>query len=104
MVNELFQPGRDFAAALDRDDPLGRFRDEFHIPRSANGEEEVYFAGNSLGLLPKRTPKYVGEELENWRRLAVEGAFLEARNPWMPYHELLASRWPGWWAPRRAKS
>ena len=63
-MNEPFQPGRDFAVALDRGDPLGRFRDEFHIPRSENGEEEIYFAGNSLGLLPKRTAKYVDEELE----------------------------------------
>jgi kynureninase len=89
-VTEPFQPGRDFAAALDRGDPLGRFRDEFHIPRSASGEEEVYFAGNSLGLLPKRTSRYVDEELEKWKRLAVKAHF-EGENPWMPYHELLAS-------------
>jgi kynureninase len=88
-VNEPFQPGRDFAVALDRGDPLGRFRDEFHIPRSANGEEEIYFVGNSLGLLPTRTSKYVDEELEKWRRLAVKAHFF-GENPWMPYHELLA--------------
>jgi kynureninase len=87
-VNEPFQPGRDFAIALDRGDPLGRFRDEFHIPRSENGEEEIYFVGNSLGLLPRRTPKYVDEELEKWRRLAVKAHF-SGENPWMPYHELL---------------
>jgi len=89
-VNEPFQPGRDFAVALDRGDPLGRFRDEFHIPRSESGEEEIYFAGNSLGLLPKRTSKYVDEELEKWKRLAVKGHF-SGENPWLPYHELLAS-------------
>ncbi len=84
-----FQPGRDFAVALDRGDPLGRFRNEFHVPRSDNGEEEIYFAGNSLGLLPKRAPKYVDEELEKWKRLAVKAHF-SGENPWMPYHELLA--------------
>ncbi|HYT32380.1 MAG TPA: kynureninase, partial [Thermoanaerobaculia bacterium] len=84
-----FKPGRDFAVALDRGDPLGRFRDEFHIPKRENGEEEIYFAGNSLGLLPKRTPKYVDEELEKWKRLAVKAHFA-GENPWMPYHELLA--------------
>jgi len=89
-VNEPFRPGRDFAVALDRGDPLGRFRDEFHIPRSENGETEIYFAGNSLGLLPRRTRKYVDEELEKWGRLAVKAHF-EGQNPWMPYHELLAS-------------
>ena len=89
MVNEPFQPGRDFAVALDRGDPLARFRDEFHVPRSESGEEEIYLVGNSLGLLPRRTPKYVDEELEKWGRLAVKAHFA-GENPWMPYHELLA--------------
>jgi kynureninase len=84
-----FEPGRDFAVALDRGDPLGRFRDEFHIPKSENGEDEIYFVGNSLGLLPKRTPRYVDEELEKWKRLAVKAHF-DGENPWLPYHELLA--------------
>ena len=88
-MNEPFQPGHDFAVALDRGDPLARFRDEFHVPRSENGEEEIYFVGNSLGLLPRRTPKSVDEELEKWRRLAVKAHF-SGENPWMPYHELLA--------------
>jgi kynureninase len=84
-----FEPGRGFAVALDRDDPLGRFRDEFRVPAAANGEEEIYFAGNSLGLMPKRTPRYVVEEMEKWKRLAVKAHF-SGENPWMPYHELLA--------------
>ncbi|HEY6929303.1 MAG TPA: kynureninase [Thermoanaerobaculia bacterium] len=88
-MNEPFQRGRDFALTLDGGDPLARFRDEFHIPKRPNGEEEIYFAGNSLGLLPKRAPKYVDEELEKWKRLAVKAHF-EGENPWMPYHELLA--------------
>jgi kynureninase len=84
-----FQPGREFAAALDRGDPLGRFREEFHLPRRENGEDEIYFAGNSLGLRPKRTSKYVEKELQKWSRAAVRGHF-EGENPWMPYHEFLA--------------
>jgi kynureninase len=84
-----FRPGSDFAAGLDRSDPLARFRDAFHVPRGDNGEEEIYFVGNSLGLLPRRTPKYVEEELEKWKRLAVKAHF-SGENPWMPYHELLA--------------
>jgi kynureninase len=88
-VNEPFEPGRDFAAALDRGDPLGRFRDEFHIPERGDGQEEIYFTGNSLGLMPKRAAKYVDEELAKWARLAVKAHF-EGKNPWMPYHELLA--------------
>jgi kynureninase len=88
-VNEPFQTGRDFAVALDRGDQLGRFRDEFHVPKRDNGEEEIYFAGNSLGLLPRRTSSYVQDELEKWERLAVKAHF-SGENPWMPYHELLA--------------
>jgi kynureninase len=88
-VSEAFQAGRDFAAALDRDDPLAPFRNEFHIPRRESGDDEIYFAGNSLGLLPRRAPKYVEEELEKWKRLAVKAHF-SGENPWMPYHELLA--------------
>jgi kynureninase len=88
-MREPFEPGHDFAAALDRGDPLGRFRGEFHVPRRENGEEEIYFAGNSLGLLPKRTPKYVDAELEKWSRLAVKAHF-SGEYPWMPYHEFLA--------------
>ena len=84
-----FQPGREFAVALDRGDPLARFRDEFHIPVSENGEEEIYFAGNSLGLLPERTAK--SRRRRSWRSGAArrQGPFL-GENPWMPYHELLA--------------
>ena len=88
MASELFQPGRDFAIALDRGDPLRRFREEFQVPRRPSGEE-VYFAGNSLGLLPKRTRRYVDAELEKWGRLAVKAHF-SGEYPWMPYHELLA--------------
>jgi len=87
-MSEL-EPGRDFAVALDRDDPLGRFRNEFRVPTAGSGAEEIYFAGNSLGLMPKRTPRYVVEEMEKWKRLAVKAHF-SGENPWMPYHELLA--------------
>jgi kynureninase len=88
-VSGAFRPGRDFALALDREDPLARFRGEFRIPRGESGEEEIYFAGNSLGLLPKRTPGYVEEELDAWSRLAVKAHFA-GEHPWMPYHEFLA--------------
>jgi kynureninase len=88
-VSEPFEPGRDFAVALDRADPLRSFRDEFHIPKRENGEEEIYFAGNSLGLLPRRTRQFLEAELEKWGRLAVKAHF-SGENPWMPYHELLA--------------
>lgn len=79
------------AAELDRADELASFRDRFHIPDSENGGECVYLCGNSLGLQPKRARAYVEQELEDWRKLGVEGHFA-ARNPWMPYHELLTEK------------
>jgi kynureninase len=93
-VTQPFESGRDFAVALDRADPLRSLRDAFHVPRRENGEEEIYFAGNSLGLLPRKTPTYLDEELEKWARLGVKAHFLGDR-PWMPYHELLAAPMAG---------
>ena len=45
--------------------------------------------GNSLGLQPKRTKKFLIQELEDWAAFGVEGHF-HARNPWLPYHEFLS--------------
>jgi len=88
-MTDRFEEGRAFAEMLDRGDPLRAFRDAFHVPTGASGEEEIYFAGNSLGLLPRRTKDFVDAELEKWSRLAVKAHF-SGENPWMPYHELLA--------------
>jgi kynureninase len=84
-----FESGRQFADLMDASDPLARYRDRFHIPKGSSGEDCVYLCGHSLGLQPKTARTYVEQELEDWARLAVEGHF-HARNPWMPYHELLA--------------
>jgi len=78
--------GLDEARALDARDPLARFRAEFELPPAT----PLYFAGHSLGLMPKRTRAYVEEELDAWSREAVEGHFAGER-PWMPYHELVAA-------------
>ncbi|MGH8536782.1 MAG: kynureninase [Gammaproteobacteria bacterium] len=89
-----YRLGLDFAQTQDRDDPLARLRAEFHLPKQANGADEIYFCGNSLGLQPQRTQAYVIEELEKWRRLGVRGHF-ESRCPWMPYHEFLTAETAG---------
>jgi len=44
------------AEALDRDDPLRRFRDRFALP-----EGLIYLDGNSLGPLPRATPDRIAE-------------------------------------------
>ncbi|GAB4092324.1 kynureninase [Flaviaesturariibacter terrae] len=81
-----YQNSLSFARAQDAADPLKQFRERFHIPQH-NGQDTVYFTGNSLGLQPKATRDYIGQELDDWARLGVEGHF-EARNPWLSYHEL----------------
>jgi len=76
------------ALELDRQDPLGGFAGRFAFPESPDGSKAVYFTGNSLGLMPVKAREYVGQELDDWSRLAVEG-HLHAKNPWLPYHEFL---------------
>ena len=78
----------DFATKLDATDSLARFRHEFTFPQSPAGKPSLYFAGNSLGLQPKKARSYILEELEDWDRLGVEG-HLHARHPWLPYHEFV---------------
>lgn len=69
--------------ALDANDPLRRFREEFFFPRG-----EIYLCGHSLGLQPRRCGDYIEEELDQWREFAVK-AHLEGRRPWLPYHRFL---------------
>ena len=78
----------EFALQLDKNDELQHYRNEFHIPLQKNGEEHIYLCGNSLGLQPKRTKKYLNQELADWATFGVEGHF-HAKNPWMPYNEFL---------------
>lgn len=85
-----FRPNADCAAALDHADPLAHYRDCFHIPGQGD-TDEIYLCGNSLGLQPKTTARFLQEELQNWQRLAVKAHFA-GRRPWMPYHELLTER------------
>jgi kynureninase len=81
------------ARQLDRDDPLKRFRDQFHLPYEAD-QQDVYFVGNSLGLQPKSVSDYLALELESWQRLGVRGHFSKPR-PWLNYHQLLTETMAG---------
>jgi kynureninase len=82
-----FKNSRQFAQQLDFNDPLKRFRDEFIIP-AVNGDQQIYFLGNSLGLQPKRTEAAVKKILQQWASYGVEGFFTGTR-PWLEYHEQL---------------
>jgi len=83
-----YQNSLEFAKQLDRDDPISYLRKEFHIPKDKEGNEWLYFTGNSLGLQPKITKEYIKQELDDWANFGVEGHF-EAKNPWISYHEFL---------------
>lgn len=85
-----FESSLAYAKKQDQLDPLHRFREKFHIPKDASGNDIVYLCGNSLGLQPKNTQKYIQQELDDWAKLGVEG-HTEAKNPWMPYHEFLTN-------------
>src|SRR5216110_4043622 len=83
-----FSAGEKFAQQLDAEDPLRSFRDKFHLPVGAHGEPLIYFAGNSLGLMPKAAKQIVEQELEDWAKLGLD-AHLNAKTPWYSYHETL---------------
>ena len=84
----MFQNSLEYAKKQDAEDALAAFRNKFHIPKNASGEELIYFCGNSLGLQPKITSEYIKEELTDWANLGVEG-HVEGKHPWLPYHEFL---------------
>ena len=82
-----FENTEAFAQSMDATDQLSAYRDQFHIPE-VNGRPSIYFCGNSLGLQPKKTEEFLIQELNDWKKLGVEGHF-HAKNPWFPYHEFL---------------
>jgi kynureninase len=88
---ETYEPTEPFAKKMDANDALKHFRDKFYIPKQSNGEDVIYLTGNSLGLQPKTVRSYIEQELKDWETLGVEGHF-KAKNPWMPYHELLTEQ------------
>ncbi|MBT3984353.1 MAG: kynureninase [Bacteriovoracaceae bacterium] len=83
-----FRTDKEFAKEFDKNDPLSHTRELFHMPHTKSGSPYLYFAGHSLGVMPKKAKDYIGEELEDWAEFGVEGHF-DARHPWLPYHENL---------------
>ncbi|WP_418889081.1 kynureninase [Paracrocinitomix mangrovi] len=79
-----------YAENLDQQDPLAHYREKFYIPQ-INGEDSVYFTGNSLGLQPKSVKDYLQQELDDWAKYGVEGHF-DAKKPWFAYHEFLTPK------------
>src|SRR5947207_4349192 len=82
----IYSTDENFALQLDREDPLRGFREKFHLPKAKDGKPLIYFAGNSLGLMPKSARAIVEQELDDWAKLGVD-AHLEGTTPWYTYHE-----------------
>jgi len=85
-----FENSLSYAQEMDQKDPLKSFRDRFYMP-DFHEKQIRYFTGNSLGLQPKSTKKYIQEELEAWASYGVEAHFL-AKKPWFSYHENLTNK------------
>ncbi|KAL4753935.1 kynureninase 2 [Aspergillus terricola var. indicus] len=89
---------QEYAKALDAADPLASFREKFIIPSKANIQSKrltkpnlsadpcIYFCGNSLGLQPKATAKYMEAHLDTWASIGVNGHFTKIEDspldPW----------------------
>jgi kynureninase len=86
-----FEANKSFALEMDANDPLAKYRNRFHVPKTKTGEDCIYLCGNSLGLQPKAVRAYVEQELKDWELLGVEG-HLHAKHPWLPYHEFLTAQ------------
>ncbi len=80
-----FEASREFARSRDAADELRRFRDYFNFPVDKDGRRNIYLCGNSLGLQSKLAVQYIGEELEKWADMCVDGHF-RGRRPWVQYH------------------
>lgn len=78
-----FERTQQFAQNKDQQDPLRSFRDEFYFPEPGK-DKVVYFAGNSLGLQPKKARAELEQELEDWKNIAVKG-HVQAERPWVSY-------------------
>ena len=80
-----------FAKKLDQEDAIAHYRNQFYIPKDKNGNEWLYFTGNSLGLQPKEAQQTIQNELDDWANLGVEGHF-KGKYPWINYHDLLTEK------------
>ena len=79
-----YEASIEFAQRMDQEDPIMSYRDRFHFPQF-NGEDILYFGGNSLGLMPKTAKDAVLDELDVWEKMGVTGQ----HDRWEAYHEQL---------------
>ncbi|KAL4783393.1 pyridoxal phosphate-dependent transferase [Aspergillus varians] len=91
---------REYAASLDAQDPLRQFREEFIIPSAKDLKRKtidpsqasddssdsrcIYLCGNSLGLQPRNTRKYIEYYLRTWATKGVTGHFTHHEDELVP--------------------
>lgn len=83
----VFESTLAFSLALDKNDSLHHFKNEFYFPQH-QGQNAIYFCGNSLGLQPKSLAAAIDTELTTWKEIAV-GGYFNGTNPWLYYQEYL---------------
>ncbi|RAQ63979.1 kynureninase [Aspergillus flavus] len=95
---------KEYAASLDAADPLASFRDKFIIPSKANINSKklakpglssdpcIYFCGNSLGIQPKATAKYLEAQLDTWSSIGVSGHFVDLEGSPLKQWQLLSEQ------------
>ncbi|KAI9037887.1 putative kynureninase [Aspergillus affinis] len=98
---------RQYAASLDAADPLANFRDKFIIPSKANinhkklakpglsSEPCIYFCGNSLGVQPKATARFLEAQLDTWSSIGVSGHFVDLEDSPLRQWQLLSEQAAG---------
>ena len=52
-----YKTTKEFALSLDAKDKLQKYKEHFYIPSQKNGEDYIYFCGNSLGLQLKKNKR-----------------------------------------------
>jgi kynureninase len=82
----VIDQSREYAEALSREDPLGRFRQRFYVQPDTH-----YMDGNSLGLLSHDAERAVTSVVEAWKTLGIDG-WMRAEPPWFFMGEQLGAR------------
>src|ERR1700710_2414445 len=77
--------GIEFARGKDARDPLARFAGEFHLPPG-----RIYFDGNSLGPLSRRSEASTLRVLNDWKSRGI-GGWLDGAPAWFTMAEELGA-------------
>ncbi|OYD09459.1 kynureninase [Paludifilum halophilum] len=85
-MTRSFDPSLEKAKALDREDDLSGFREEFYIR-----EGNIYLDGNSLGLMSKRAEAALSEAVAAWRDYGIDG-WTDGKYPWFTLSEWLGEK------------